>query len=50
MKQACESPEFADALDKLGLAPGYLNTADTLAFIQKESDRNKALLMSLAGK
>lgn len=50
MKQACESQHFAEALDKLGLAPGYLNTADTLAFIQKESDRNKALLMSLAGK
>ncbi|HJD98133.1 tripartite tricarboxylate transporter substrate binding protein [Mailhella massiliensis] len=50
MKQACESPAFAEALEKLGLAPGYLNTADTLAFIQKESDRNKALLMSLAGK
>ena len=50
MEKACASQDFAEALGKLGLAPGYLNTADTLAFISKESARNKALLMSLAKK
>ncbi len=50
MAKACASPEFTASLGKLGLAPGYLNSADTLAFIQKESARNAELLKSLAGK
>ncbi|MBR4422934.1 MAG: tripartite tricarboxylate transporter substrate binding protein [Mailhella sp.] len=50
MAKACASAEFADALGKLGLKPGYLNSADTMAFIQKESARNAELLKALAGK
>ncbi len=50
MAKACASPEFADALGKLGLKSGYLNSADTMAFIQKESARNAELLKALAGK
>lgn len=50
MEQACADPEFMDAMNKLGLAPGYLNGAEALNFIRSESAAYAALIEDMAAQ
>lgn len=40
LAKVCSSADFIADMDKLGLSPAYLNSADALAFTKSESARN----------
>ena len=50
MKTACASPEYMNALERLGLESAYLGPDKALTFIREEATRNQELIRSLSEK
>ncbi len=50
MEKVCTSASFRENMAKLKLEPGYLNAADTKAFVYSESKKNEKLIKASMSK